>query len=98
MVTHSESSMRQLTLRGFDTRLEAEIKRISESEGISRSQAALKLMRKGAGLQARAPGGGIGHQLDRYSGPWTAGDARELEGSIRSLGQLDGSRSTETRA
>ena len=83
--------MSQLTLRGFDPRLEAEIRRIAESEGISLNQAALKLMRKGAGLEKRAkPGGGIGHRLDRFAGTWSAGEAKEIEASIRSLEQIDG--------
>ena len=42
--------MNQLTVRGFDDELSASLRRLAKSEGISLNKAALKLMRKGAGL------------------------------------------------
>ena len=42
--------MNQLTVRGFDDELSAAVIRLAKREGISLNQAALKLLRKGAGL------------------------------------------------
>ena len=42
--------MKQLTVRGFDDDLERSIRQLARREGISLNQAALKLLRRGAGL------------------------------------------------
>ena len=42
--------MKQLTVRGFDDELSERIRREAEQEGISLSKAALRLLRRGAGL------------------------------------------------
>ena len=42
--------MNQLTVRGFDDDLSASVRRLAKREGISLNQAALKLLRRGAGL------------------------------------------------
>lgn len=42
--------MKQLTIRGFDDELSECIRREAEQEGISLSKAALRLLRRGAGL------------------------------------------------
>ena len=42
--------MNRLTVRGFDDALSARLSQLAEREGISLSKAALRLMRKGAGL------------------------------------------------
>ena len=42
--------MHQLTVHGFDDELSAAVRRLAKREGISLNQAALKLLRKGAGL------------------------------------------------
>ena len=42
--------MRQLTVRGFDDELSSAIQGLAQREGISLNKAALRLLRKGAGL------------------------------------------------
>ena len=42
--------MNQLTVRGFDDELSAIMRRLAKQEGISLNQAALRLLRKGAGI------------------------------------------------
>ena len=42
--------MKQLTVRGFDDDLERAIRQLARRERISLNQAALKLLRRGAGL------------------------------------------------
>ena len=82
--------MTQLTLRDFDPRLEAEIRRLAEAEKVSLNRAAQKLMQKGAGLtDPTTPGPRIGHSLDRFIGTWTAAEAKQFNVSIRSLERVD---------
>jgi hypothetical protein len=86
-MTHN---MTQLTLRDFDPRLEAEIRRLAAAERISLNRAAQKLMSKGAGLLEPAePSRRIGSALDRFIGTWTAAEAREIKASTRVLGRVD---------
>ena len=46
--------MNQLTVRGFGDELGESIRRLAQREGISLNQAALKLLRKGAGLTGQS--------------------------------------------
>ena len=43
--------MKQLTIRGFDKRLEREIRELAAREGVSLNKAVLRLLRRGAGLK-----------------------------------------------
>ncbi len=72
--------MNQLTVRGFDDALIASLSQLAEREGISLSKAAVKLMRKGAGLidgkvDGKARGGPVGNALDDLRGAWTKEEA-----------------------
>ncbi len=90
MSTQPAYIMTQLTLRDFDPRLEAEIRRLAAAEKISLNRAAQKLMKKGAGLSdSMAPSRRIGRSLDRFIGTWTAADAKEFNASIRTLERVD---------
>lgn len=73
--------MTQLTVRGFDQELERELRRLARAEGISLNQAALRLLRKGAGLSggASVP---IGAALDQFLGTISAADAAEVEQAV----------------
>lgn len=66
--------MEQLTVRGFEPQLAEILKRIAQEEQVSLSQAALRLMRKGAGIQTKKSTG-IGNQLDKFIGSWSAEEA-----------------------
>ena len=50
--------MKQLTVRGLDEELSERVRRLAEHEHISLNQAALRLLRKGAGLPASSPSNG----------------------------------------
>ena len=80
--------MMQLTLRGFDAVLERELRRVAKAERLSLNQAALKLLRKGAGLadQHLRP---IGDALSSFVGTLSDDDARALELAIRSADEAD---------
>ncbi len=82
--------MNQLTIRGFDKDLEQHIVRVARGEGISLNQAALKLLRRSAGIENEANAGDtIGTSLDHLIGTWTADDLNEMEQSLRELSQID---------
>jgi hypothetical protein len=72
--------MKQLTIRGFDAELRKRLQSLATTEGVSLNQAALRLMRRGAGL---GPAGErsdiVGTSLDHLAGTWTAAEAREVE-------------------
>ncbi len=82
--------MNQLTVRGFDDVLSASVRHLAKREGISLNQAALKLLRKGAGL---TDGGGkadtIGSSLDHLIGTWTSAEAEELGSALEEFETID---------
>ena len=68
--------MNRLTLRGFDDRLAESIRSVARREGISLNQAALMLLRKGAGLADEGRERGmVGSSLDHLIGSWTQEEA-----------------------
>lgn len=82
--------MNQLTVRGFNDELADSIRRLANSEGISLNQAALRLLRKGAGL---AEGSGsentIGSSLDDLFGTWSHGGAEAFNASLDVFEKVD---------
>ena len=89
-VTHSgENRMKQLTVRGFDDELSDCIRREAEQEGISLNRAALRLLRRGAGL-SEVPGKRpkIGHSLDQFAGIWTKEEAEEFDRIIEEMTEV----------
>ena len=84
--------MNQLTVRGLDDELSAAVRRLAKREGISLNQAALKLLRKGAGLTGGAGGADtIGASLDYLIGTWSAADADEMDAALRDSDAIDAS-------
>lgn len=81
--------MKQLTVRGFDLELERVLLKLSEEEGISLSQAALKLMREGAGLRLGRRRKQIGCSLDRYIGTMSEEEAQEILQATAFFQQVD---------
>ena len=82
--------MNQLTVRGFDEELSASLRRLAKREGISLNQAALKLLRKGAGLTdgvGRADT--VGSSLDHLIGTWTASEADEIDAALEEFETVD---------
>lgn len=82
--------MNQITVRGFDDDLNASLCCLAKREGISLHQAALKLMRKGAGLADGAERTDtIGSSLDHLMGTWTATEADEFDCALEEFETID---------
>jgi hypothetical protein len=79
----------QLTIR-YDERLAREIEELARREGISRNQAVMRLLRKGAGLDdADRREDAIGESLDWFIGSWTEERAREFEEAAGDFERID---------
>ena len=82
--------MNQLTLRGFGKQLENRIRELARREGLSLNQAALRLLRRGAGLGEEAEGPNtVGSDLDDHIGTWSAEEADEFDASLEDFGHVD---------
>lgn len=81
--------MSQLTIRGFDGELLRRLQSLADSEGLSLNQAALKLMRRGAGLERAQNSFEIGDAINRYAGIWSDEEAREFRDATRGFEQVD---------
>ena len=68
----------QLTVRGFDPELERRLRLEARNAGVSLNQAALRLLRRGAGLGDGVGKSAIGDALDQFIGTWSESDEREL--------------------
>lgn len=82
--------MNQLTVRGFDDELADRVQQLAKGEGISLNQAALKLLRKGAG-QTNSTGDAdtVGSSLDHLIGTWTAAEADEMDSALKEFEVID---------
>ena len=82
--------MKQLTVRGFDEELAETIRRVAEGDDISLNKAALKLLRKGAGLSEN---GGqadtVGSSLDHLIGTWSRDEADQFDASLEEFEKID---------
>ena len=87
---NGQAAMKQLTLRGFDARLERCLHELARERRISLNRAALLLMRRGAGL-AGASGTVriVGPALDSFIGVWSREQENELLDAIGPLDQID---------
>ena len=82
--------MRQLTVRGFDDELSSAIHGLAQREGISLNKAALRLLRKGAGLaDGSEDRGKIGSSLDHLIGSWTQEEADEFDAALQEFEKID---------
>ena len=82
--------MNQLTVRGFDDELSAAMRGLARREGISLNQAALRLLRKGAGLTdgERNPNA-IGSSLDDLFGVWSGDEAESFDAALEVFETVD---------
>ena len=87
-MSHKE---RQLTVRGFEPDLEHALLSAARADGLSLNQAAVKLMRKGAGLGAAGGRSGptIGDGLDPFLGGWTDRDEAAVLEAVASLDAVE---------
>ena len=82
--------MNQLTVRGFDDELAERIQRLAKRDGTSLNQAALKLLRKGAGLADPNQGPDtVGASLDHLIGTWSEVEAAELDAALGEFEVID---------
>ena len=81
--------MNQLTIRGLDPALVARLRELSEREGISLNKAALRLLRKGAGLETPARADVVGSSLDHLFGTWSQAEVDEFEHAVEIFEQVD---------
>ena len=79
-------TMKQLTVRGFDGDLAEAIRQLARRDGTSLNQAALKLLRRGAGLpDGQGDGRNIGSALDDLFGSWSQDEGRGVRCLTRGL-------------
>lgn len=82
--------MKQLTVRGFGDDLGSALRRLAARERISLNQAALRLLRRGAGLADDAePVERVGSSLDHLIGSWTLEEADQLDAALDSFETID---------
>ena len=84
------SSMNQLTVRGFDDDLAEAIRQLARRDGTSLNQAALKLLRRGAGLpDGQGDGRNIGTALDDLFGSWSQEQTEAFDDSLEVFETVD---------
>ncbi len=81
--------MKQLTLRGFDEQLSNHLQRLAGREGISLNKAALRLLRKGAGLTVDEGVDTVGSSLDHLIGTWTEDEADHVDSALADFEVVD---------
>lgn len=82
--------MKQLTVRGLGDDLGAALRHLAKREGISLNKAALRLLRRGAGMDGGAePASTVGSSLDHLIGSWTREQAEEFEAALEDFETID---------
>lgn len=82
--------MDQLTVRGFGDELGAAVRRLAAQEQISLNKAALRLLRRGAGLpDGTGRAGTVGSSLDHLIGGWSSKEADALDAALEDFGVID---------
>ena len=82
--------MKQLTVRGFDKDLERRLRDVAKARGVSLNQAALILLREGAGLEVpRRRANMVGDSLDGLIGSWSKVEESEFLQAISLLEEID---------
>ena len=82
--------MNQITVRGFDKELSASLRRLAKREGLSLNQAALRLLRRGAGLaDGSGRGDTVGRSFDHLTGSWTQADADGMDAALEAFETID---------
>ena len=81
--------MKQLTVRGLGDELAAAIRRLANRDGTSLNRAAVKLMRRGAGLADGRRSDCADSSLDHLIGTWSADDAEQVDRALRHFDTID---------
>lgn len=85
----TSTTMKQLTIRGFDPDLEEQILKLAENEGISLNQAVIRLLRRGAGLEGGRRKDVIGDRLNDLAGTWSAEEAAAFDEATAAFEAID---------
>ena len=80
--------MNQLTIRGFDDELADYIRNLARREGISLNRAVMRLVRRGANLDARDTDV-VGSSLDHLMGTWTGEEADAIDRALQDFSRID---------
>ena len=81
--------MKQLTVRGLVDELVRAIRRLANRDETSLNRAAVKLMRRGDGLDDRPAADTVGSSLDHLIGTWSDAEADEIERTLRHFKTID---------
>jgi hypothetical protein len=81
--------MNQLTVRGFDPALARRIREVAKARGLSLNQAAVLLIRQGAGLAPAEPASCVGDSMKELIGTWSREEEEEFRRAIRPFEEVD---------
>ncbi|MDE2753998.1 MAG: hypothetical protein OXK77_01290 [Gemmatimonadota bacterium] len=81
--------MKQLTIRGLGDELTRTIQRLANRDGTSLNRAAVKLLRRGAGLEGGQGTDRVGSSLDHLIGTWSSEEGEEIERALRDFDTID---------
>jgi len=82
--------VKQLTVRGLGNQLAGAIQRLANRDGTSLNRAAVKLLRRGAGLSDGQKAHTVGSSLDHLIGTWSDAEADEIEQALQDFETIDG--------
>ena len=82
-------NVKQLTIRGLGDELTRAIRRLANRDGTSLNRAAVKLLRRGAGLERGQGPDTVGSSLDHLIGTWSDAEADEVERALRHFKKID---------
>ena len=75
--------VKQLTVRGFDEQLTDALRQLAERDGTSLNKAALKLLRRGAGLtDVKVSADTVGSSLDDLFGKWSSEEVEAFDAAL----------------
>jgi hypothetical protein len=81
--------MSQLTIR-CDPQLDEKIRELATREGISLNQAAIRLLRRGAGIdEPQAQIDVVGSSLDDLIGTWSDAEAEQMHSAEQAVEAID---------
>ena len=81
--------MKQFTVRGLGDELIRAIRRLAARDATSLNRAAVKLMRRGAGLADGSGPNRVGTSLDDLLGTWSHAEADEVDRAMRHFETID---------
>ncbi len=77
--------MSQLTIRNFGADFEKVLGAVATERGWSLNRAAVFLMRKGAGLEAKAGAQPVGNALDEFIGSWSVAESKAFDKRVATV-------------